>query len=329
MSSRKRKWDGEYVEVDPSKRRRSESYFQAGSPYRHNFHRGDRFPGRPSQKYELFFGWQSPFSQHHPVKFTVDGKEFNCAEQYYMYRKAALFEDKDIEEKILNSRDPKEQKRLGKQIQNFNFDTWMQHSKEVVEKGNMAKFSQNPHLKKKLFATAPRLMVEASPYDATWGIALHKNDPRAWDERTWQGQNLLGQIITKVRDNLMRQDGHLDDKEYNSGGSTHKSPVTHKQKTDSQASSSRRDSESCLITQSSPVSKEQKMDSRVAGCRRDSERDSDCGRSRSPARKKQRTDGQDSYSRRDSERSVEIEKERKCERNRKKESRRIRRIRKY
>ncbi|XP_046578064.1 N-glycosidase YbiA-like isoform X4 [Haliotis rubra] len=219
MSSRKRKWDGKYVEVDPSKRRRSESYFQAGSPNRHNFHRGDRFPGRPSQKYELFFGWQSPFSQHHPVKFTVDGKEFNCAEQYYMYRKAALFKDKNIQEKIMNSWDPKEQKRLGKQIQNFDFDTWMQHSKEVVEKGNMAKFSQNPHLKEKLFATAPRLMVEASPYDATWGIALHKNDPRAWDERTWQGQNLLGQIITKVRDNLMRQDGVLVGEE---GGSMEK-----------------------------------------------------------------------------------------------------------
>ncbi|XP_067679581.1 uncharacterized protein [Haliotis asinina] len=321
MSRRKRKWDCEYVEVNPLKRRRSESYLQTGSPCRHNFHRGDRFPGRQSERYELFFGWQSPFSQHHPVKFTVDGKEFNCAEQYYMYRKAALFEDKDIEEKIMNSRDPKEQKRLGKQIQNFDFDTWMQHSKEVVEKGNMAKFSQNPHLKKKLFATAPRLMVEASPHDATWGIALHRNDPRAWDEQTWQGQNLLGQIITKVRDNLMRQEGHLDDKECNSDGSTRGSPVRYQQKTDSQSSSSRRDSSS-LSTQRCSVSEEQKMDLRGDGCRRDSERDSDCGWSKSPARKKHRTDEQDSYNIRDNEILVETEKERKCERRRKMESRR-------
>ncbi|XP_071119325.1 E3 ubiquitin-protein ligase RBBP6-like [Haliotis cracherodii] len=209
MSSRKRKRDYEYDEVDPSKRLRGEPSLRTRYPHKHNFNNVD---GK-SQKYELFFGWRSPFSQHHPVTFTVDKKVFNCAEQYYMFRKAALFEDKAIEEKIMNASDPKEQKRLGKQIQNFNFDTWMQHSMEVVETGNMAKFSQNPNLKKKLFATSPRLMVEASPYDATWGIALHKNDPRAWDERTWQGKNLLGQILTKVRDNLMRQEGVLGDKE--------------------------------------------------------------------------------------------------------------------
>ncbi|XP_046361662.2 uncharacterized protein LOC124138824 [Haliotis rufescens] len=212
MSSRKRKRNNEYDEVDPSKRRRGEPSLPTRHPYKHNFNNVDG----QSDKYELFFGWRSPFSQHHQVTFTVDNKVFNCAEQYYMYRKAELFEDKAIEEKIMNSSDPKEQKRLGKQIQNFNFDTWMQHSMEVVETGNMAKFSQNPNLKKKLFATSPRLMVEASPYDATWGIALHKNDPRAWDERTWQGKNLLGQILTKVRDNLMRQEGVLGDDELES-----------------------------------------------------------------------------------------------------------------
>ncbi|XP_046361661.2 peptidyl-prolyl cis-trans isomerase G-like [Haliotis rufescens] len=212
-SSRKRKGNFADSKFDTPKRRRSESYRQTRQPNNRNIRNIDSFADRQSQKYELFFGWQSPFSQHHPVTFTVDNKVFNCAEQYYMYRKAALFKDKAIEEKIMNSSNPKEQKRLGKQIQNFNFDTWMQHSKEVVERGNMAKFSQNPNLKKKLFATSPRLMVEASPYDATWGIALHKNDPRAWDERTWKGKNLLGRIITDVRDNLMRQEGVLGDKE--------------------------------------------------------------------------------------------------------------------
>ena len=39
-------------------------------------------------KYEYFWKARSPFSQWHPSKFVVDGKTYNCAEQYMMYHKA-------------------------------------------------------------------------------------------------------------------------------------------------------------------------------------------------------------------------------------------------
>lgn len=39
-------------------------------------------------KFEFFYGNKSPFSQHHPATFTIDGVTFNCAEQYMMYEKA-------------------------------------------------------------------------------------------------------------------------------------------------------------------------------------------------------------------------------------------------
>lgn len=35
-----------------------------------------------------------------------------------------------------------------------------------------------------------------------WGIGLDKKDPRAWKKQTWQGKNLLGKILTEVRDRL-------------------------------------------------------------------------------------------------------------------------------
>lgn len=54
-----------------------------------------------------------------------------------------------------------------------------------------------------MLRTFPRTLVEASPMDRIWGIGLAKEDHRAWNKKTWRGQNLLGEVLTRVRDNLM------------------------------------------------------------------------------------------------------------------------------
>lgn len=38
----------------------------------------------------FFFGKDSPFSQFHPVYFSVDNKQYNCAEQFMMHQKAGI-----------------------------------------------------------------------------------------------------------------------------------------------------------------------------------------------------------------------------------------------
>lgn len=70
----------------------------------------------------------------------------------------------------------------------------------------MLQFSQNEDLKKELLKTYPKILVEASPYDTIWGIGLAAGDPRALCESKWRGLNLLGYILTIVRDNLMEQE---------------------------------------------------------------------------------------------------------------------------
>ena len=74
-------------------------------------------------------------------------------------------------------------------------------------------FSQNEHLKEKLFSTYPKKLVEASPHDQIWGIGLHADDPRALNESEWRGTNLLGRILTEVRDELLDETGFLAKKE--------------------------------------------------------------------------------------------------------------------
>ena len=46
----------------------------------------------------------------------------------------------------------------------------------------------------------------ASPKDRIWGIGLTEDDPRAWNKKSWRGGNLLGEILTRVRDKLMGMD---------------------------------------------------------------------------------------------------------------------------
>lgn len=66
-------------------------------------------------------------------------------------------------------------------------------------------FSQNDDLKTILFSTYPKTLVEASPFDKIWGIGLRKDDPGAWNKSTWLGKNLLGEILTRVRDKLREE----------------------------------------------------------------------------------------------------------------------------
>lgn len=68
----------------------------------------------------------------------------------------------------------------------------------------MFQFSQNEELKQQLLLTYPKTLVEASPYDRIWGIGLSEDDSRAWNELTWKGKNLLGKILTTVRERLRR-----------------------------------------------------------------------------------------------------------------------------
>ena len=53
-----------------------------------------------------------------------------------------------------------------------------------------------------LIKTGIKVLVEASPYDAIWGIGMGELDPDATDETKWKGQNLLGKSLMRVRGTL-------------------------------------------------------------------------------------------------------------------------------
>ncbi len=121
-------------------------------------------------KYHFF--WSGPFSQWQHSEFDFDNRSFVTAEQAMMHAKAVLFEDHEIAAKILATRDPGRQKALGRQVNGFDEATWDAAKIDIVYRVNLAKFRQNKGLRRKLFRTEDRLLVEASPVDTIWGIGL-------------------------------------------------------------------------------------------------------------------------------------------------------------
>ena len=95
------------------------------------------------EKYTLFYGISSPFSQFHPSPFVLKGKSFKCAEQYYAYKKARVFGDHVIAKKIMSSKSPRKMKMLGRKVSGFDEGKWRKQCRHVVRKASIAKYSQN------------------------------------------------------------------------------------------------------------------------------------------------------------------------------------------
>ncbi|MEI3337126.1 MAG: NADAR family protein [Clostridium sp.] len=145
------------------------------------------------------------FSQWWQGNFIVNEKEYCCMEQYMMAEKARLFNDKEIEEEIMECKYPKRIKALGRMVRNFNEDVWNDNKYDIVLRGNYAKFSQDEELKKFIINTKNRVLVEASPYDSVWGIKMSSKDNNIENPHCWRGENLLGFALMEVRDKLIEE----------------------------------------------------------------------------------------------------------------------------
>lgn len=151
----------------------------------------------------IFF-WGSIFSNFYPCVIVKDGETFYSSEQYFMYKKALYFNDEESASKILSEKNPSICKKYGRKVKNFDTEIWNEVSTEVMEDALMMKFSQNKEILKEFLSSKydNKDFVEASPYDAIWGIKMDMNDPNVDDERNWKGENRLGKLLNKVRKKL-------------------------------------------------------------------------------------------------------------------------------
>lgn len=133
---------------------------------------------------------------------------YNC-EQYMMFQKASLFKDVKIKQKIIQEHNPKNIKKLGREVKNFNNTTWNKYKEFIVYQGNLLKFSANEELKTRLLNTGNKVLIETSPFDSVYGIGLdyygrdlNKQQFDVLNVDDWKGSNLLGFALMQVRDEL-------------------------------------------------------------------------------------------------------------------------------
>ncbi|EFY85668.1 hypothetical protein MAC_08315 [Metarhizium acridum CQMa 102] len=152
----------------------------------------------------------SPARTLHPMQRCA-----NYFSSYMMYHKALLFNDQAVADQVLSAGHPRDAKALGRQVQNSSDETWKKHRTAIVQQGNLLKFTGavtekgfrkgtgndtppiDGSLREMLLATGTREIVEASPYDKTWGIGCLAAD--AERRRAYWGLNLLGKALMEVR----------------------------------------------------------------------------------------------------------------------------------
>lgn len=132
---------------------------------------------------------------------NVFGKSFISGEQAFMWAKANFFNDEEIEAEILQNKDPKKLKALGRKIRNFDDKAWAAVRLDIMTQVVTAKFEQNPDLMEKLLATGTAPIVEANAFDKFWACGLRATDAAINDPTRWKGENNLGKILMAIRDN--------------------------------------------------------------------------------------------------------------------------------
>jgi len=156
----------------------------------------------PNREEVYFYG--GIFSQWAECTFfsNVVQEEVNCAEQAMMLLKAMTFNDCEAYDQIKLTDDPRKQKAIGRQIQDFDQERWDQINYAGVISINRDKFSQNKAWNELLLLTDPYDFIEASPYDKIWGIGMGIDNPKLLNVDKW-GQNLLGKAITRARNEII------------------------------------------------------------------------------------------------------------------------------
>lgn len=131
------------------------------------------------------------FSNFHPCKVEYKGKVFGSSE--------AAFQAEKCWERVdeFTSIDVAASKQLGKKVKLR--PDWDEVKDQIMYDVCLAKFSQNPNLRKILTMTGEAVLVEKTVWhDQYWGICI-------CSKCKGTGRNQLGKTLMKVREELRRR----------------------------------------------------------------------------------------------------------------------------
>ena len=153
----------------------------------------------------------SNFYCHRPFEFKFDENFFDrdpvmisFAEKAIMLCKSSFFGDDASYEAILAAKTPAEVKRLGRTVLDFDEDLWAEFREHFAYNILLQKFASDERMRRTLLSTRSAVLCEASRNDAIWGIGLSVDDPDALYPERWRGQNILGNVLMRVRQHFQQ-----------------------------------------------------------------------------------------------------------------------------
>lgn len=149
-----------------------------------------------------FRGDRSIFSNFFPALMVVDDTEYCCVEQYFQHAKAVQCGNDNQARKIMNKTNPLYMKLAGKKVEIT--EGWKKDRLRILHQGIFAKFDQNAPLKQALLSTVGLNLYEATT-DLFYACGINLDSPK-WATKDWPGQNVTGEILMKVRKELLDED---------------------------------------------------------------------------------------------------------------------------
>lgn len=126
-----------------------------------------------------------------PGQIEYEGEVYQTSEHLYQTLKTL---DPEEQKFVRISSTPGESKRRGKKITRR--EDWNEVKDEIMRMILGLKFSQNPHLMKKLLDTGDQKLIESNTWgDTYWGVCFGN------------GQNKLGLMLQEVRSNEIKARG--------------------------------------------------------------------------------------------------------------------------
>ncbi len=140
-----------------------------------------------SQKIDSFRGKYYFLSNFYPAKVTYEGFTYKNNEAAFQAQKVLSIDGKSAFTEL----SPADAKKKGRRVRLR--PDWEQVKDGIMEEIVRAKFTQNPDLKQQLLLTGNAELIEGNTWnDCYWGV----------DARSGIGQNHLGKILMKVREEL-------------------------------------------------------------------------------------------------------------------------------
>lgn len=147
-----------------------------------------------TEKIDCFDGEFAFLSNFYPAEVEFEGLRYPTSE--HAFQAAKTLDQKIRREFITECETPGKAKRKGNKL--CLRPDWENIKLDIMTTIVRNKFYTNPELAEKLQATGDAILIEGTTWhDTFWGIDL----------KTGEGENHLGQILMKIRDELKNKEG--------------------------------------------------------------------------------------------------------------------------